>query len=136
MQILRLLSVGSKFGKFSMSFSMSFLHHSSVTSSHPEVFLGKLVKICSKFTGEHPCRSTISIKLQSKLIEIRLRRGCSPVNLMYIFRTPFLENTSGWLLLFSVMTHKSSVLLWLRHNTISTKVADQCANFQTCHRSH
>ena len=25
-------------------------------SSHPEVFLGKGVpKICSKFTGEHPC---------------------------------------------------------------------------------
>ena len=31
-------------------------------SSHPEVFLGKSVlKICSKFTGEHPCRSAISI---------------------------------------------------------------------------
>ena len=29
-------------------------------SSHPEVFLGKGVpKICSKFTGEHPCRSVI-----------------------------------------------------------------------------
>ena len=27
-------------------------------SSHPELFLGKAVpKICSKFTGEHPCRS-------------------------------------------------------------------------------
>ena len=26
-------------------------------SSHPEVFLGKVVlKICCKFTGEHPCR--------------------------------------------------------------------------------
>ena len=36
-------------------------------SSRPEVFLGKVVlKICSKFTGERPCRSVISIKLQSK----------------------------------------------------------------------
>ena len=35
-------------------------------SSHPEVFLQKgVLKICSKFTGEHPCRSMISIKLQS-----------------------------------------------------------------------
>ena len=35
-------------------------------SSHPEVFLGKgVLKICSKFTGEHPCRSAISIKLQN-----------------------------------------------------------------------
>ena len=33
-------------------------------SSHPEVFLGKdVLKICSKFTGEHPCRSAISITL-------------------------------------------------------------------------
>ena len=33
-------------------------------SSHPEVFLRKgVLKICSKFTGEHPCRSVISIKL-------------------------------------------------------------------------
>ena len=35
-------------------------------STHPEVFLGKgVLKICSKFTGEHPCRNAISIKLQS-----------------------------------------------------------------------
>ena len=35
-----------------------------IRSSHPEVFLGKgALKICSKFTGEHPCRSAISIKL-------------------------------------------------------------------------
>ena len=33
-------------------------------SSHPEVFLEKgVLKICSKFTGEHSCRSVISIKL-------------------------------------------------------------------------
>ena len=33
-------------------------------SRHPEVFLGKgALKICSTFTGDHPCRSAISIKL-------------------------------------------------------------------------
>ena len=32
-------------------------------------------------------------------IEITLRHGCSPVNLLHIFRTPFTKNTSGWLLL-------------------------------------
>ena len=53
---------------------------------------------CSKFTGEHQCRSAISIKLQNNFIEITLRHGCSPVNLLHIFRTPFLKNTSGWLL--------------------------------------
>ena len=29
------------------------------------------LKICSKFAGEHPCRSVISIKLQSKAISLR-----------------------------------------------------------------
>ena len=31
--------------------------------------------------------------LQSNFIEIILRHGCSPVNLLHIFRTPFPENT-------------------------------------------
>ena len=32
------------------------------------MFLGNgVLKICNKFTGEHPCRSAISIKLQSNL---------------------------------------------------------------------
>ena len=45
-------------------------------SSHPEVFLRKGVpKICSKFTGEHPCRSVISIKLFCNFIEITPRHG-------------------------------------------------------------
>ena len=48
---------------------------------------------------EHTCQSAISIKLQSKFIEITLRHGCSPVDLLYILRTLFLKNTSGWLLL-------------------------------------
>ena len=64
------------------------------------MFLGKGVpKICNKFTEEHPCRSTISIKLQSNFIEIPLRHGCSPVNSLHIFRIPFSKNTSGRLLL-------------------------------------
>ena len=50
-----------------------------------------VLKICSKFTGEHTYRSVISIKLLCKFIEITLRHGCSPVNLMYIFRTTFLR---------------------------------------------
>ena len=41
----------------------------------------------------------ISIKLQSSIIEITLGHSCSPVNLLHIFRTPFLKNTSRRLLL-------------------------------------
>ena len=38
-------------------------------------------------------------KLLCNFIEIALRHGCSPVNCLHIFRTTFLKNTSGCLLL-------------------------------------
>ena len=39
-------------------------NYNNYRSSRPEVFLVKgALKICRKFTGEHPCRSVISIKL-------------------------------------------------------------------------
>ena len=87
------------FSSFEIFFCTLFLL-STIRSSHPDVFPAKRVlKICSKFTGEHPCRSAISIKLQSNFIKIALRYGCSPVNFLNVFRTPFLKNTSGRLLL-------------------------------------
>ena len=62
----------------------------SFRSNLPEVFLGKgVLKICYKFTGEQPCRSAILLKLQNNFIEIALRHGCSLVNLLHVFRTPF-----------------------------------------------
>ena len=77
-----------------------FLNVCHFKSSPPVVFLGKdFLYICIKFIGEHPCRSVISIKLQSNFIEITLRYGSSLVNLQYIFRAPFLKNVSGRLLL-------------------------------------
>ena len=76
---------------------------SNSRSSRPEVFLGKgVLEKCSKFTGEHPCRSAISIKLQSSFIKITHRYGCSPVNLLHFFGTPFTKNASGRLLLATV----------------------------------
>ena len=58
--------------------NISFLKSicSIIKSSHPEVFLGKgVLKICMKFTGEHPCRSAISIKFQSNFIESHIGMG-------------------------------------------------------------
>ena len=56
-------------------------------SSSPEVFLRKgVLKICSKFTGKHPCRLC-------NFIEITLR-------LLHIFRAHFYKNNCGGLLLF------------------------------------
>ena len=86
------------------------------------MFLGKgVLKICSKFTREHSCWTMITIKLQSNVIEITLRLGCSallcdfieitlgheysPGNLLYIFKTPFPKNTSGGLLLFKTVSN-------------------------------
>ena len=41
-------------------------------------------------------------KVASNFIEIALQYGCSPINLLHIFRTPFPKNTSWWLLLYFV----------------------------------
>ena len=41
--------------------------------------------------------SSALIKLLCNFIEIALQHGCSPVNLLHIFRTLSPKNTSGWL---------------------------------------
>ena len=51
-----------------------------------------VLKAYSKFTGEQQSRSANSINLQNSFIEITVLHGCSPVNLLYIFRTPFLNH--------------------------------------------
>ena len=59
-------------------------------STHPRVFLEKSVlKIRSKYAGANSCRGVISINLLYNFNEIALPHGCSPVNLLHIFRTPF-----------------------------------------------
>ena len=90
-------------------------------SSCPVVFLRNgVLKICRKFTGEHSCQSAISIKLPCNFIEVALRHGCSPVNLLHIFRSPFPKNTSGRLLLILVsLTNKIKRAF---HSFTTTKV--------------
>ena len=59
----------------------------SYGSNPPYLFLGKgVLKICSKFTGEPPYQSVISINLFCKFTEITLRHGYFPLNLLHIFR--------------------------------------------------
>ena len=98
-----------------------------VRSSRPEVSLRKgVLKICSKCTGEHLCRSAISIKLQSNFIEIVLRHGCSPINVQHIFRTPFPRNTSGCLLLYCGMRYVLFLLqlIWPRRLYLAGDMAN------------
>ena len=72
-------------------------------SSRPEMFLiiKSVLKISSKITGEHTCRSVISIKLLRNLIEITLWHGDSAVNLLHFLIIPFPKNINGRLLLSS-----------------------------------
>ena len=48
----------------------------------------------------------------NNFIEITLRHACSPVNLLHIFRTPFLKKTSGRLLL-SLLSSWPVWKMWL-----------------------
>ena len=76
---------------------LEVIFYTRYTSSQLEVFLGKgVLKICSKFTGEHSCRGAISIKLQSFYIELALRHWCCPVNLQNTFsKHLFLRTSQG-----------------------------------------
>ena len=72
----------------------------------PEVLLGKdALKSCGNFTGVHPCRSAISIKLQS----VFSWNGCSPVNLWHIIRTPFPKKLKGCFWVSNKSTLKMSI---------------------------
>ena len=81
------------------------------------MLLGKgVLKICSKFTGEHPCRIAISIKLQSKatLLNSHISIGCLSVNLLLIFKTPFFKKTTGRLLLLAICCANQLTSFYIR----------------------
>ena len=58
-----------------------------------------LIFLFYSFLLSFPCLIFLSFPLLFKFIEITLWHGCSPVNLLHIFSTPFSWNTSEWLLL-------------------------------------
>ena len=71
----------------------------------------------------------ISIKLQSNFIEITLQHGCSPVNLLHIFRKFFLKNTSEVLLLISDgAKFKNFNLLFIARTERMEKIPNQVEN--------
>ena len=56
-----------------------------------------LLIVVTFFSGE--TEAVIQSCSQENFIEIALRHGCSPVNLLHLFRAPFSKNTFGGLLL-------------------------------------
>ena len=101
------MSVSVFFRRFLLVFQKVLIFR----NSHPELFLRKgVLKICSKFT-----RNTPNLQFAiCNFIEIALRYGCSPVNLLHIFRTPFLKDTSGCLLLDFERNNKHQVIILSR----------------------
>ena len=85
---------------------------SPIRSSHPEIFLGKgALKICSKFTGEHPCQSVILLKsVSATLLKSHFRMGVL-LYISYKFSEHFFyKNISGGpLLLFLKTAFKESI---------------------------
>ena len=80
------------------------------------MFLNKSVpKICSKFTGKHPGRSVISIKLLCDFVKITLWHGCFPVNLLHIFRIPFPKTLLDGCLIKYLMSN-SKIISWKINN--------------------
>ena len=82
--------------------SLVFILNTIATS--PEVFYKKVVLInLAKFTGKNLCLSLFFNKVTgfrpSALLKSRLRHRCFPVKFTKFLRTPFLQNTSGRLLL-------------------------------------
>ena len=97
-------------------------------SSRPKVFFKKVVlKICSKFWGEHPSQSVISIKLQ-------LRDGCSPVNFLHIFKTLFLRTPLDgcfymYFILFTIRIINKHISTFLLHQIIYTPLKNSIKPF-------
>ena len=66
--------------------------------------------------------------------DLQLRHGCSPVNLLHVFRTLFTKNTSGGLLLAILNSISEWLLLslqtwekiWSKFGTISTDQSCEC----------
>ena len=86
------------------------------------MFVGKgVLKICSKFTWELPCRSAISIKLLCNFLEIILRHGCSPVNYAAYFQNAFSwEHLWVAASVYSYNYHKDKTFhrSWLRNRVV------------------
>ena len=80
----------------------------------PEVFC--VLRNSTKFTGKHLCHSLFFNKVAAlrpaTLLKKRLWNTCFPVNFAKFPRTPFLQNTSGRLLLYGDDLRTSASIFW------------------------
>ena len=86
----------------SLSVCLLFCYHLMflMSSAQKQTSRGVLRKRCSENIQQIYRRTPMpKCDFNKVATKITLRHGCSPVNLLHIFRTPFIENTSGRLLL-------------------------------------
>ena len=108
-KLLRFLTVifNGVFQKFISTDRQIFNISNKVTSmiiyrsSHQRCSLRKdFLRHCARVTGKYLCQSLYFNKVgPATLLKQKLRRRCFPMNYAKVLRTPFLQNTSGPLLL-------------------------------------
>ena len=131
MQIFRLATGCMKIIKFLMSlfkpplnFSLNIESPFSVmTHNSSIIFYLKHYTLCSK--GAHQSAIFWDLSIESKFAKF----------LMSSFKAQ-VSSSSNFASFFTVMTHNSFVIFWLKYNILSTKISDRSANPQACHCSH
>ena len=79
-----------------------------------------------------PYQSVISMKLLCDFIEITLRHGCSPVDLLHVFRAPFHKNTYGEMLLKNIVQHSIGTLNFLKVSDCNLQ--NQSRDYSCCEK--
>ena len=110
--IFRRASLYSFTGKFLLNRNNYSSHNQKCQKEPPEVFYKRSVlKNFAKFTGKYLCQSLFFNKVAglrpATLLKKRLWHRCFPVNFAKFLGTPFLQNTSGQMLLTDVRQYGS-----------------------------
>ena len=102
--VIKILRRNDNFPVNFSKFSGKVFYRTPTRSSHQKCSARKgILRNFVKFTGKHLSQSVFFNKvaglMPASLLKKSLRHSCSPVNFAKFLRTPFLQNTSGRLLL-------------------------------------
>ena len=100
-------------------------------SSRPEVFCRNgILSNLAKFTGKHLCQSLYFDKVgPATILKKRLWHRCVPVNFAKFLRTPFLQKTSGQLLLYMNNLGEFTLLFLQFYQSSSISYVEIVAHF-------
>ena len=100
-------------------------------SSRPEVFCRNgILSNLAKFTGKHLCQSLYFDKVgPATILKKSLWHRCVPVNFAKFLRTPFLQKTSGQLLLYMNNLGEFTLLFLQFYQSSSISYVEIVAHF-------